>query len=103
MKEMLYRATFLVALAAATKATLSTYQPVHRSPADFDWTTIAPSRALQFTPCYEEYECAKILVPLDWTLPNDTRTMAIAVTRLRANMTDASVTSNMTTAATTYL
>lgn len=89
---MLFRVAFAAALATAVTASLSTYQPVRRSPADFDWSTLTPSWALQFSACYDEYECARLLVPVDWTAAdaessNSTRTMAIALTRLRANMT----------------
>ncbi|KAJ6781095.1 hypothetical protein PWT90_00676 [Aphanocladium album] len=87
MKDMLLTAISMAALAVTTTASLSTYQPVRRSPADFDWTTLTPSRSLRFSPCYEEYECARLVVPLDWTLRNDTRTATIAVTRLPASMT----------------
>lgn len=94
---MLFRATAAATLAATATASLSTYKPVHRSAADFDWTTITPSRSLHFTPCYDEYECARLVVPLDWTVQGDTRTMAIAMTRLRANMTTTTATTNTTT------
>ncbi|OAA77565.1 Peptidase S33 tripeptidyl aminopeptidase-lik [Akanthomyces lecanii RCEF 1005] len=89
---MLFRAASAAALAATATASLSTYEPVRRSPADFDWATLTPSWSLHFSPCYDEYECARLLVPVDWTGAdaehnNSTRTMAIALTRLRADMT----------------
>jgi pimeloyl-ACP methyl ester carboxylesterase len=33
---------------------------------EFDWDTIEPSSSLNFTTCYEDHKCAKLLVPLDW-------------------------------------
>lgn len=87
-----------VALAAtAASSGLSTYQPTRRSPDEFDWDTLKPRQSLHFSPCYEEFECARLIVPLDWTQPDaelrrssDDRTMTLALTRLRANMTGAS-------------
>lgn len=34
---------------------------------DFNWTSIAPSRDLQYHECYDGYKCARLQVPLDWT------------------------------------
>ncbi|OAA74521.1 Peptidase S33 tripeptidyl aminopeptidase-lik [Akanthomyces lecanii RCEF 1005] len=83
----------VTALAATVAATLSTYQPKRRAPAEFDWETLTPSRELEFSRCYEEYECARLIVPLDWTERNAEkrqggRTMTLALTRLTANSTD---------------
>lgn len=35
---------------------------------DFDWTTVVPSSDLRFTACYKGFECARLIVPLDWTM-----------------------------------
>ena len=83
----------VTALAVTAAAALSTYQPKRRVPAEFDWETLTPSRELEFSRCYEEYECARLIVPLDWTEANAEkrqggRTMTLALTRLTANATD---------------
>lgn len=94
---VLFKAASAAALAATAAASLSTYQPRRPSPAEFDWDTLTPSTALHFSSCYDEYECARLVVPLDWTVPGAEqlrsgadRTMTLALTRLRANMTGAS-------------
>ncbi|KAI5860691.1 TAP-like protein-domain-containing protein [Durotheca rogersii] len=33
---------------------------------DFDWGTVRPSRSLNYTDCYDNHRCAKLIVPLDW-------------------------------------
>lgn len=77
----------------AVASSLSRYQPTRHSPDEFDWETLTPSRALRFSPCYSEFECARLLVPLDWTEANaearQGHTMTLALTRLPANMTAA--------------
>ncbi|KAI1078421.1 TAP-like protein-domain-containing protein [Whalleya microplaca] len=60
-------------------------------PADFDWTTIKPSRDLEYHPCYgDEYQCARLLVPLDWgangTSPSSKHTVALAIAKLPATV-----------------
>ncbi|CAJ2509959.1 Uu.00g058590.m01.CDS01 [Anthostomella pinea] len=70
--------------------------------ADFDWSSITPSRDLAYQPCYTpgEFLCARLLVPLDWRAnessasadpdPNhhrsnrDNRTVALAIIKLPA-------------------
>ncbi|CAD6593878.1 MAG: hypothetical protein ASARMPRED_008168 [Alectoria sarmentosa] len=43
--------------------------------------TITPSRKLQYTPCYDGYECARLEVPLDWnaTIDDDFSAPAVAL------------------------
>ncbi|KAK8103242.1 hypothetical protein PG984_016388 [Apiospora sp. TS-2023a] len=46
---------------------------------DFDWTTVTPSVSLNYTTCYDHtYQCAKLVVPLDWlaseSVPTDYNT-----------------------------
>jgi pimeloyl-ACP methyl ester carboxylesterase len=37
---------------------------------DFDWNSIEPSTSLNYTSCYGEHKCTKLLVPLDWLEPD---------------------------------
>lgn len=36
--------------------------------ADFDWSAIEPSEQLQYHPCYDGYQCARLSVPYDLRL-----------------------------------
>lgn len=57
-------------------------------PDQFDWdNSITPSWDLEYTPCYDGLQCARLLLPLDWLNPEDTnRTVAIAIAKLPANV-----------------
>lgn len=57
MKIALLLATFAGTSRASTLQQIS----------DFDWTTVVPSADLRFTACYKGFECARLIVPLDWT------------------------------------
>ena len=61
-------------------------------PTDFNWTTITPSKSLQYTPCYGEFKCARLEVPLDWldTANNDTVALAVIARPATVNVTDPS-------------
>ncbi|RFU29511.1 hypothetical protein B7463_g6837, partial [Scytalidium lignicola] len=45
--------------------------------AAWKWTDIEPSRDLIWHPCFEEFQCARLDVPLDWLEPGDKVTLAI--------------------------
>jgi pimeloyl-ACP methyl ester carboxylesterase len=51
---------------------------------NFDWDTIEPSRELRYSPCYESFKCARLLLPLDWLDPVEEQTVAIAIISLPA-------------------
>ncbi|TDZ17131.1 Tripeptidyl aminopeptidase [Colletotrichum orbiculare MAFF 240422] len=56
---------------------------------DFDWTSLSPSRDLEYVPCYGRFECARLLLPMDWTAPEDEwlgHEVAIAMIRQPANV-----------------
>ncbi|OLN96245.1 Tripeptidyl aminopeptidase 2 [Colletotrichum chlorophyti] len=55
---------------------------------DFDWTTITPSRDLQYHPCYEEFQCARLTVPLDWLDDTNEHTVALAIIKRPATVPD---------------
>jgi len=50
---------------------------------------IKPSTSLEFHPCFEKYECARLDVPLDWTASpsqQSKKRAAVAITRLPAKV-----------------
>jgi pimeloyl-ACP methyl ester carboxylesterase len=49
-----------------------------------DLPQITPGRDLKWHSCYEDFECARLDVPLDWLDPSDELRAAIAVIRLPA-------------------
>ncbi|PHH59915.1 hypothetical protein CDD81_2374 [Ophiocordyceps australis] len=83
MKLLLLRLLLATSPAAATADDLP----------QFNWTSITPARSLEYHACYQgQFQCARLLMPLDWLNPNDTRTTAIAMIKLPATVpeTDAS-------------
>ncbi|KAF2035912.1 alpha/beta-hydrolase [Setomelanomma holmii] len=53
----------------------------------FEWSQVQPSEALRFQKCFDEFECAKLKLPLDYfngTHPDDT--ISVAVTKLPARV-----------------
>ncbi|KAJ4150902.1 hypothetical protein LMH87_011630 [Akanthomyces muscarius] len=57
----------------------------------FDWETITPSRELRYVPCDGRYQCARLLLPMVWDAPEETRwssTVAIALIKLPADISD---------------
>jgi pimeloyl-ACP methyl ester carboxylesterase len=51
----------------------------------FDWTTVESSQRLTFQKCYHgTFECAKLVVPLDWNDPSNPNNISIAIVRLPA-------------------
>lgn len=56
----------------------------------FSWTSIPPSRTLEWHSCFDgEYDCARLDVPLDWLDPTEDDRVVLAVARLRATETKA--------------
>ncbi|KAK2009686.1 hypothetical protein LZ32DRAFT_608207 [Colletotrichum eremochloae] len=58
------------------------------NPNHFNWTAITPSTKLEYHPCYEEFQCARLTVPLDWTDENNEYTVALAIIKLPAKVPD---------------
>ncbi|KAH9840062.1 alpha/beta-hydrolase [Rhodofomes roseus] len=56
-----------IALSERLPASLQLYE----SPtvADFDWHSLTPSESINWTPCFDEYQCARLLLPLDYLSP----------------------------------
>ncbi|TQV96849.1 Peptidase S33, tripeptidyl-peptidase [Cordyceps javanica] len=51
---------------------------------EFDWDSIPPSTDLEYHPCYGEYQCARLRLPLDWHNASDPSTVTIALAKLPA-------------------
>ncbi|KAL0935905.1 alpha beta hydrolase fold family [Colletotrichum truncatum] len=53
---------------------------------DWSWSSIKPSRTLEWHSCFEDggYDCARLDLPMDWLEPSDDRRVILAITRLRA-------------------
>jgi pimeloyl-ACP methyl ester carboxylesterase len=56
------------------------------APTNFDWETITPSRKLEYHPCYEKLQCARLVVPLDWTDESNPHTVALAIAKVPAKV-----------------
>lgn len=52
----------------------------------WSWDVLSPSDTLKWHKCYDNLECARFSVPLDWLNPSDSRRVALAV--VRKNATD---------------
>jgi hypothetical protein len=58
---------------------------IDRHHAKFRWADIVPSRELEWHLCYEdEFDCARVDMPLDWQQPTEEHRVILAVIRLRA-------------------
>ena len=61
--------------------------PINAADTAFNWDAIEPSWDLRYTPCYDSFECARILMPLDWlNEKSDNRTVALAVLKVPATV-----------------
>ena len=56
----------------------------------FDWDSLDPLHKLRYTPCYGDFECARLSVPLDWSDKSNPNEVQIAVARLRAKVNGSS-------------
>lgn len=54
--------------------------------ATFDWSAITPSPDLQYHPCYDGFQCARLTVPRDWLDTSKNKTVALAVIALPATV-----------------
>lgn len=53
----------------------------------FDWTSLSPSRRLEYHPCYGTFQCARLQLPMDWTADGEhlwDKTVAVALLKLPA-------------------
>lgn len=56
---------------------------------DFQWSSIKPSSDLHYVHCYDGFECARLLVSLDWNNSSNPKNIALAVIRLPATVPEA--------------
>lgn len=52
----------------------------------FNWTAIKPSHNLIYHKCYEEYQCARLVVPLDWNNASNPNEVVLGITKLPAKV-----------------
>lgn len=56
----------------------------------FDWERIEPSSSLQYTPCFSDFQCARLSVPLNWNATSEEQEKgghaAIAIIKLPAQV-----------------
>lgn len=64
--------------------TASAYLVVGASEGTFEWSTITPSAKLTYWPCFNQFLCARLLLPRDWLNENTTDTVTIAMVKLPA-------------------
>jgi pimeloyl-ACP methyl ester carboxylesterase len=50
----------------------------------FDWTALTAAKRLQYVPCYDDFNCTKLEVPLDWSDTSSPERANIAIIRLPA-------------------
>ncbi|KAJ6782815.1 hypothetical protein PWT90_07476 [Aphanocladium album] len=83
MMYSIHTLAFLASVSHAAAATAGSDGP------DFDWDTITPSTDLEYHPCYGEYQCARLILPLDWqNASRNPATVIIAVSKLPAAVPD---------------
>ena len=54
----------------------------------FAWSDISPSQDLVYHNCYEDFQCACLLLPLDWLNTSRPEQVAIAIIKLPATVPD---------------
>lgn len=61
------------------------------TPPTFDWGSISSSEELSWQECYNDFQCTKLKVPLNYSSPiSDTNTASIAILRRQANVSSSS-------------
>ncbi|KAH8894715.1 hypothetical protein GQ53DRAFT_625425, partial [Thozetella sp. PMI_491] len=50
----------------------------------FNWSAIEPTTDLRYQPCFHDFRCARLKVPLDWQNSNSTKSVAVAIVSLPA-------------------
>ena len=80
--------SFLVCLAGLIGCVLATdAKPAEpMSKVQFDWTSISAAESLEYHDCYDGYECAKLILPLDWLDLSNPNNVSIAITKMPAKV-----------------
>lgn len=81
MRNSIHAALVGLAGLAVTAAT-------NGEPKTFDWKSIDPAKDLEYHDCYDEYKCARLILPLDYKNETDERTIALAVIKYQAVVSD---------------
>lgn len=53
---------------------------------DFNWTSIKPSPQLVYHDCYNDFRCARLIVPLDWNNESNFNEVVVGITTLPAKV-----------------
>jgi pimeloyl-ACP methyl ester carboxylesterase len=64
----------------------SLHHSSEHSNSDYDWSSISASKDLRWHKCYEEYQCARLTVPLDWTNSSNENEVHVALVKLPAKV-----------------
>jgi pimeloyl-ACP methyl ester carboxylesterase len=56
--------------------------------ATFQWDDVAPNHDLEYHDCYDGFQCARLILPIDWKNESNEATVEIAITKLRAVVND---------------
>ncbi|KAK5125923.1 hypothetical protein LTR85_011278 [Meristemomyces frigidus] len=58
------------------------------APHDFDWNKVTPSKHVEWQPCYGDFKCARLRVPMDWTGTSNEadKTVDLAVIKVEATV-----------------
>ncbi|KAF2223530.1 proteinase [Elsinoe ampelina] len=80
---LIQKATF-----SSGSSTLNGIAPLHElHPDDLPWANIRPDKDIIYHPCYDNLQCARLLVPMDWNSTQlDDGTVAIAIVRVPAKV-----------------
>ena len=54
----------------------------------FDWSSITPQAHLAYQPCYDDFECARLTLPLDYHNTSSSHNISLAVIRLPATVAE---------------
>jgi pimeloyl-ACP methyl ester carboxylesterase len=74
-------------LGASTSSALRILK--RQSEPTFDWSSIEPTRELNYHPCYDGHKCARLKIPLDWTKNCSSKDwVAIGITTLPATVSE---------------
>ncbi|KAH8151117.1 uncharacterized protein LAJ45_04819 [Morchella importuna] len=57
---------------------------------DFKWEDVTPTSHLEYHPCWDGFECARLEVPLDWENPDNGLKAAVAIVKVPAKVDERS-------------
>lgn len=63
-----------------------TTSPKPETLSNFDWAGITAAEQLDYTPCYGDFECSRLIVPLDWNNASSPNNISLALIRLPAEV-----------------